>query len=162
MSFQDKIAAYWEMIFAMPEPTRYCRICGHKTTNTLAGQPICGYEDEGNIDCSEVWHERQIRDTWIREADEDNLEPTRAADYGYDPYREEQYNDYRSYINSYDWQVKADIMKRKAMYICQQCGKKATKKKLHVHHRHYKTLFHERIGDLEVLCDKCHAKRHGK
>jgi 5-methylcytosine-specific restriction endonuclease McrA len=86
----------------------------------------------------------------------------RVDDDSYDHYRQEKYNDYKSYISSYDWQVKADSLKRDAGHRCQQCGKRKSRRKLHIHHKHYKTLFRERRTDVQVLCGKCHASKHSK
>lgn len=38
----------------------------------------------------------------------------------------------------------------------------AAKEKLQVHHRTYERLGRERLNDLIVLCDNCHARYHGK
>jgi hypothetical protein len=40
----------------------------------------------------------------------------------------------------------------------QRCGGRA----VDAHHRRYRTLGHERDGDLEALCTHCHAQAHGR
>lgn len=145
-----------ELIFK-PAPVGRCVICGQETSHTKAGQFVCGYNEPNSLNCSEVWNERRLRDTWVGIEDED------PRDHGYSPFRQEGYTDYRSYITSYDWQVKAESLKRDVFGRCQGCGKvERNFSKLHVHHKHYKTLYYERRQDVEVLCEKCHAKRHGK
>lgn len=139
-----------DLIFKRP-PVGNCVICGQKTDNTKAGQFVCGYDDENSLNCSEVWNEKNVRD--IRSNPDDDE---------YDWYRQEEYNDYKSYISSYDWQVKADSLKRDVGYRCEKCGAKNSKSKLHVHHKHYKTLYKERRKDVTVLCERCHAAAHGK
>ncbi len=68
--------------------------------------------------------------------------------------------DYVDYLDSSDWQVKAEAALERAGHRCQLCNLDAPI--LNVHHRTY-----ERIGgnelpeDLIVLCRRCHAKHHG-
>lgn len=40
---------------------------------------------------------------------------------------------------------------------CMKCG---NPNELNVHHKHYKTLGNEDIGDLIVLCKRCHNDEH--
>ena len=47
--------------------------------------------------------------------------------------------------------------KKKVNPICEVCG---AKKKLDVHHKHYRNLYDVILEDLETLCRKCHKKRH--
>lgn len=63
--------------------------------------------------------------------------------------------DYREYLKSYEWQNKRRYALYMAGYRCEHCKEK--KKKLSVHHKHYETLFHERLQDVVVLCSDCHA-----
>lgn len=60
---------------------------------------------------------------------------------------------YREYIRSREWRLKADSAKRRAGYRCQVCN---GTKRLQAHHRHYHTLGNERPEDITVLCDSCH------
>jgi len=46
-----------------------------------------------------------------------------------------------------------------ADHICDICG---TKKNLHIHHKHYNSLFKEKEGDLVCLCKECHEDLHGR
>ena len=63
---------------------------------------------------------------------------------------------YDRYINSEMWKNKARYAKYKKGPDCERCGKKNCV--LEVHHKHYNTLYHERLEDVEVLCDVCHPK----
>jgi len=64
--------------------------------------------------------------------------------------------EYTKYLNSKEWlNIRLDILTiRKS---CEKCG---SKKKLQVHHKHYKNIFKEEPEDLELLCDKCHKNEH--
>ena len=61
---------------------------------------------------------------------------------------------YQEYIQSPDWQNKADAAKARAGYRCQICNQTG---KLEAHHRTYERLGEELDDDITVLCDKCHA-----
>lgn len=67
---------------------------------------------------------------------------------------------YNIYLHSWHWMVyrffKILVYGRK----CQRCGK-ANPKPLQVHHKHYKTLGHERIigtDDTILVCLDCHRR----
>jgi len=60
---------------------------------------------------------------------------------------------YKKYIKSKDWANKSRFAKYKRDYKCQQCGRKGL---LHTHHLNYDSLYHERLDDVKVLCEKCH------
>ena len=66
---------------------------------------------------------------------------------------------YLEYLQSHQWQSKRKAAFARYGKKCCRCG--ATKR-LNVHHRNYGTLFNESVADLEVLCEPCHAKEHGK
>ena len=78
--------------------------------------------------------------------------------------RETQYEfklrpDYKEYIKSPEWKVKAKAYKEKAGWRCQMCNEPGNGKTLNAHHRTYSTLGNE-DNDVIVLCRKCHAKFH--
>lgn len=60
---------------------------------------------------------------------------------------------YAKYINSKDWRNKSKYALHKRGNRCERCY---SKKQLEVHHKHYDTLYLERLEDVEVLCKKCH------
>lgn len=64
---------------------------------------------------------------------------------------------YRQYLASSEWRFRSGMFIERADGKCQQCG---SYYKLHVHHRHYRTLGQERYQDVEVLCEKHHKSRH--
>lgn len=64
---------------------------------------------------------------------------------------------YEEYINSKAWKHKRAEALRYYGAFCSVCG---SKHDLHVHHLSYKRLGREKMKDLEVLCDGCHANLH--
>lgn len=67
---------------------------------------------------------------------------------------------YQTYIQSHAWKKKREVAFLVLGEKCQRCSK--TDVPLHVHHKHYKTLYHERIEDVTVLCVPCHELTHRK
>lgn len=72
--------------------------------------------------------------------------------------------EYVNYLKSEEW---ASVRRRKltdAEFKCQRCGFNpgTSKQKLEVHHKTYERLGKELMEDLEVLCDRCHRKEHGR
>lgn len=64
---------------------------------------------------------------------------------------------YSEYINSKRWATKREEAFAHYGRKCSECG---TSFRLQVHHLNYKTLFSERMQDLRVLCNDCHANHH--
>jgi hypothetical protein len=62
---------------------------------------------------------------------------------------------YYEYIKSPEWKLKSQQAKSAAGHQCQRCG---SSRRLECHHKTYERLGHEREGDLEVLCHKCHER----
>lgn len=65
---------------------------------------------------------------------------------------------YQGYLKSTHWaNTKAAFSKgkRKKCFICH-----TTKKRIDLHHRHYRTIGYERRKDLVFLCGDCHFKIH--
>lgn len=136
-----------------------CIICGQSTFNTYGGYYVCcPHENPDSLYCGYVLTERLIRESWGEDTD--------PAQNGYSPFGQEEYDDYHSYIKSFDWEIKAELAKRHAGYRCQGCGHVKDRydrtDKLHLHHKHYRTLYRERRQDVEVLCESCHKRRHGR
>ena len=65
---------------------------------------------------------------------------------------------YKNYLKSSKWiQTRIDVLlSRKS---CERCG---STHKLQVHHKNYDNLGNEEPEDLELLCNNCHCKEHGK
>lgn len=65
--------------------------------------------------------------------------------------------DYYTYIQSREWKCKADQRREIDYHYCRFCEAEGF---LHVHHRTYKRLGHERMTDLITLCPCCHHGLH--
>ncbi len=65
---------------------------------------------------------------------------------------------YAGYIRSPEWRDKALVLKARAGWQCQKCGRAASEMTLDVHHLTYERLGHERPDDLIVLCRSCHER----
>lgn len=64
--------------------------------------------------------------------------------------------EYKQYLLSNEWlSIRLDILTSRK--VCERCG---SKKRLQVHHKHYRNIFNEEPEDLELLCDRCHKKEH--
>jgi 5-methylcytosine-specific restriction endonuclease McrA len=71
--------------------------------------------------------------------------------------KRKRFASYREYIHSKQW-----ARKRQQAFLhhgkkCAICG---TVQDLQVHHLHYRSLYRERMADLQVLCERCHANEH--
>ena len=64
------------------------------------------------------------------------------------------YQKYRRYLKSYDWQIHRQRALKAAGYRCQVCNSEVD---LEAHHRTYDNLYDEQPGDLSILCAKCHG-----
>ena len=67
--------------------------------------------------------------------------------------------DYKSYLASSGWKLKAKEAKKAANHQCQLC---ASSQQLNTHHRSYENIGAEKPYDLIVLCQKCHGVFHEK
>lgn len=68
-------------------------------------------------------------------------------------------DEYKDYLNSDHWKNTRDAALTRAGNQCQNCGET---RGLQVHHKTYARRGKEKPGDLQVLCDHCHQKAHGK
>ena len=66
---------------------------------------------------------------------------------------------YSSYLKSSEWKAKRQRLYRDRKGRCEDCGKKL-KSKYHAHHSTYARVGNEDLGDLVLLCERCHQKRH--
>lgn len=66
---------------------------------------------------------------------------------------------YERYLNSSAWKAKRLDALDAADHKCNGCGADDA---LQVHHLTYERLGFERLTDLMVLCEQCHALEHGK
>lgn len=67
--------------------------------------------------------------------------------------------EYESYIKGPIWRA---FRERAFEFYGRSCAKCGSIHKLHVHHKHYKTLFNEGLGDVMILCEPCHEEEHGR
>ena len=65
---------------------------------------------------------------------------------------------YDEYLLSDAWQFKRLQIFERDGWVCVYCQERAS----HVHHKTYKNLGNESLGDLENVCRSCHQKIHGK
>lgn len=65
--------------------------------------------------------------------------------------------EYREYLQSYEWEVKRENRLEIDEYECQKCGSTTN---LHVHHLTYENIFEENMEDLLTLCADCHKEEH--
>jgi 5-methylcytosine-specific restriction endonuclease McrA len=72
-----------------------------------------------------------------------------------DPPRPWHSAEYCTYLDSREWRTMREMAFRAHGRACQECG---AMRQLSVHHVHYRTLGHERIGDLSIICKYCHIK----
>jgi|SRR5215475_245150 len=66
---------------------------------------------------------------------------------------------YQEYLCSRDWSLKKNAVHERAGELCERC---LWRKGVAVHHKTYEHIYNERLEDLELLCDVCHAYQHGK
>ncbi len=68
---------------------------------------------------------------------------------------------YEAYLTTSEWRQRRDRALRIASWRCQSpnCS---SKRQLQVHHRSYDRIGIELDQDLEVLCDRCHRRKHTK
>jgi hypothetical protein len=65
---------------------------------------------------------------------------------------------YEAYLQTPAWKSRREEKLYKAGYKCEKCGRQGKYARLEVHHLHYKTLGHESLYDLQVLCKSCHKR----
>lgn len=151
-----------------------CVICG-ATAEDEYGNSITGrrefvhaHHEKEYAGCLEVWRYRQeLQAKQARAARSDYFSLDTSEDDGEEdgsdfPDDRDFYRDYRSYISSREWEIRASAIKQAVGWKCERCGNRGDRKTLHVHHKHYRTLYKERRNDLEVLCPICHKQEHDR
>lgn len=77
-------------------------------------------------------------------------------------------DEYAAYLLEPHWRYIRAWKLHLQLYTCADCGYRKFPYKwgmpmgLEVHHLTYFRLGREKLADLLVLCEKCHATRHGK
>jgi 5-methylcytosine-specific restriction endonuclease McrA len=64
---------------------------------------------------------------------------------------------YRDYLQSDTWKDKRRAKLEQKGRSCERCSSTT---KIQVHHKTYDRIGHERLSDLEILCDACHKAHH--
>ena len=69
-----------------------------------------------------------------------------------------KYATYQEYIDSEEWAILRKEALYWANYACEHCG---WLENLDVHHIRYRGSWgNEKVSDLQVLCRRCHSRRH--
>lgn len=69
---------------------------------------------------------------------------------------------YNEYLVSNHWQGLRAAKLAQAGYCCEHCKTTCEDTTLDVHHKTYEHLGFEPLGDLEVLCRRCHLLQHAQ
>ena len=73
---------------------------------------------------------------------------------------------YSAYLKTEHWKRMRREALRRCNFMCVKCFANNTETELHAHHRNYKHRGQEdiipAIGDVIILCTRCHALEHGK
>jgi hypothetical protein len=72
-------------------------------------------------------------------------------------YRKSRFYNYHRYLQSEEWKIIRDKVIERDNGICLHCKIKPAQE---VHHKHYKTIYKETLGDLESVCSDCHRAIH--
>lgn len=77
------------------------------------------------------------------------------------------YESYRDYLASEHWQkvkkafYNSSLCKRfDQNAACDSCERIMARNNLHLHHKTYERLGHERLTDFSLVCENCHSKIH--
>ena len=72
-------------------------------------------------------------------------------------FRNTRFYNYHKYLNSEEWKIIRDKVIERDNGMCLHCK---TKPAQEVHHKHYETIYKEKIDDLESVCSDCHRAIH--
>jgi hypothetical protein len=72
-------------------------------------------------------------------------------------YRKSRFYNYHRYLQSEEWKIIRDKVIERDNGICLHCKIKPAQE---VHHKHYKTIYKETLGDLESVCSDFHRAIH--
>lgn len=163
-------------------PTGNCVVCDLPTktrfNNNETGRRdfVHNYHEPEYIGCKEVWRYWQERphkisfsecQTLAAAGDDTAAEILREG--GEDTFLDERDyytpGNYKEYIQSREWKIKAMAAKRSVHFRCEDCGFRVDVSeayKLHAHHLTYKRLFREWRQDIQILCANCHERETKK
>lgn len=64
---------------------------------------------------------------------------------------------YDAYLRTEQWRRTREKKLSSVGGMCEGCS---INRASQVHHRHYRSVGHEKMGDLEAVCPPCHVERH--
>jgi hypothetical protein len=67
---------------------------------------------------------------------------------------------YYEYIQSDIWREKRNAYGSIIGWKCEKCGRTPARKFLHLHHKTYERLGHEKAEDVIMVCCFCHSDTH--
>ena len=73
--------------------------------------------------------------------------------------RQEITDEYKKYLESWEWSDKAYKVKKRANFICEGCLEAPATE---VHHTTYTHIYNEFMFELLALCSSCHRRIHGR
>ena len=151
ISKPDSYATYLEVgyAFAINKPC-YLYINPELNESMMKNRPIT---DDWNHNEESTWHDLWFMKNLCKELQELKI-PKELLTY---TSPKQQYHDY---LQSEQWKTIARKKREEADNRCQLCNNGSIT--LHVHHRTYDNIYHEKMNDLIVLCENCHKKFHNK
>jgi hypothetical protein len=75
----------------------------------------------------------------------------------FENFRQSKFYRYHEYLKSTEWKTIRDKVIERDNGMCLHCK---TNPAQEVHHKHYKTIYKEKIDDLESVCSDCHRAIH--
>ena len=75
----------------------------------------------------------------------------------FENFRQSKFYRYHEYLKSAEWKTIRDKVIERDNGMCLHCK---TNPAQEVHHKHYKTIYREKIDDLESVCSDCHRAIH--
>lgn len=75
----------------------------------------------------------------------------------FENFRKSKFYKYHVYLKSDEWKIIRDKVVERDNGMCLYCK---TNPAQEVHHKHYKTIYKEKIDDLESVCSDCHRAIH--
>tara|TARA_R110000868_G_scaffold33215_2_gene120832 strand:+ start:7392 stop:7985 length:594 start_codon:yes stop_codon:yes gene_type:complete len=125
---------------------KQCSKCGGAFRNIQFA-----FKTHGNLFESEF---SQINfDNWKKKKSDEN----KIISEYFDVFRKSKFYNYHKYLKSAEWKIIRDKVIERDNGICLYCK---TKPAQEVHHKHYRTIYKEKIDDLESVCSDCHRAIH--
>lgn len=158
-----------EAVDLMPPEVRQdlLEIAAHKGTCWLSfwNEPPLAYSEGGMLEISsDSWFINESRSVHgdvlaLRRREEGEMLAEAGRTSTTVDQRAVRRSQYRDYLGSPEWRIRRGFALEYYGAKCCLCN---STRKLNVHHRTYERLGAEKLADLIVLCEDCHAKFHGK